>query len=579
MNTRKNFCPVIFLPALLLCVAFFSSACAIDYISYVGAELDSEAVVRYRSSAVPKMLIANDGGIYATNGGINWEAEGRYNIGRTYLHSANQGHNAALQIDKLSGTPNGAGYCTEFQNAGYCDGTHIDANGTQMKFTQDFSRVRVGVMWDIKGTAGDSQSLKMSGVNVGDYTQSDNKMQNANFSTFSDQIQMTANAKPDIYFFDLVGVKTGDVFNFLLGNDNPSFYVGAFLVDDVQTSTISGKWNISFTDNTATNFLNSQGGLVNPARSLKDTSGVWTTAVARLEGLPAGNYDTLTLTGLIPSMQYYMNLQGAGGQETLKLAANAKGEITQTLDAGFMNASDLSVQMAWEQNAIYSVDFQSKGATMSMQNGNGDSILGLGDKWTIYDFNTWAGHGNANSLTDGYAKFLRDADGNDSQIYFSTEGSKIAGWHGDNGDDPLLRDYLFTGSAIHQNNPDFVSDPIIWEIGGLEAGDLYQLIMFGGIQRDAGITVNGAIDGDDSRIAPAAGTMSYWVYADAAGLITGSFTTGTGVEANWSGFHLLGYSPLEMGSAVPEPATWVMMLTAMMFGGVLVWRKRKNVKV
>ncbi len=585
----------VFVLALCLQFAAASQLVAIDYISYVGAEIDTmyngtATAIRYRSPAVPKTLITNDGGIYATNGGINWETGPAYDWGVNYMGSAPQGRNNSLSIDAITGTADLSGYCTSFQPAGYCTGTATD--GAQMVFTQAFDRVRIGVMWDITGATTGSQTLEMRGRNTGASA----------FSTSSGTISLTANGTPDIYFFDLAGVKAGDVFNlnFVGTGVGMDAYVGAFLVDKIPSASVSNaQWSLSFTDSSAMNFLDKAGSLVSPARSLKNDSGEWTASVARLNGTP-GNYESLTLAGFASSL-YQLKV---GGQ-TQFFAPNAKGEATaifgQTpsgplslfLPSDFLQNTDSISFDRVAPKQVISVDLQGVDGTNfygqyadPITYTGAAPISGVGGVWNAYTFIGYQGNA-ADTIalaTPGYKSDpLKDSAGNLTGIYFSTEGSDpinnpqfLAGWGGQSGRDDLQGDYLF---GNHPNDL-ATTTPLEWEIGGLEAGDLYQLILLSGWHDNASFTVADEImDNGEQTISSQAGA-SFWVYADAAGTISGTFgNVGGSSQQQWGGFQLLGYGNLNNESVTPEPTTWAMMLIAMLFGCIAVWQKKKMAEI
>ncbi|MDO4550347.1 MAG: hypothetical protein Q4C96_03750 [Planctomycetia bacterium] len=270
-KNRLNFRYLLgFLISITLCTLFTSSALGIEYISYVGAEIDSGA--RWLRSSVPKTLTTDNRTVYGTNTAIHWQIYGRYS-GTEYVNVNGRQYNKSnyAEIDKI----NTASYeSTVTATAG------IKLFDTQIKFTEDFDRVRLGVMYDVLGTETDST-----------HTQVFNVYEVGNTSNSSGTITLvTENDSPDIYFFDLVNVKANDVFNInAYSSTGRSGYSGPIMIDVIPaTETNNGQWNISFTNKTATNYLDIS--KTAPARSLRDTDETWTAAVVRLDGTSAGNH-------------------------------------------------------------------------------------------------------------------------------------------------------------------------------------------------------------------------------------------------------------------------------------------------
>lgn len=579
-----------FLTALIFAV-FVSPLAAIDYISYVGAEVDNAARwLTVTDSTMDKSLLTT-GTVYGNALAVDWKNQGAGALGGgVSLHSrANVDTGNGRLIDNPLSTDNPIGTVI----SGFITNAAVN-NGFTITFTQDFintygTSARVGIMYDVLRDGyvpdGSSQQEEISVQIMGNTV--------SRVSAWS----AIENREPDIYFFDVVGIKANESISLLFTDKNFTNhqpYLGPLSVDPIPARGAgSGTWKLDFTDSSAANYLDTT--KVMPSRALTDSTGAMTSAVARLDGTSAGTYDSLSLAGLNRGSVFVLSSDNDAAK-TQFFVTNAKGEISGTFGSESNSLFSLSLGNDFLQKAdslsitkveplmVVSVDLQS---TLGTRMSGADPVAGLGNVWNVYDFANWKGGTDATKPgTEGYKSApLVDSDGNATAIYFSTDskvdsnGNRVpqtlVGWPdrvGGGGTSPLFGDYLFG------NNEGVLltTSALNWEIGGLEAGDLYQLIMFGAQGRVADITVFDEINGNELQTAPANGAAYYYVYADEFGRIMGAFgNDGASNEQNWSGFHLVGYGSLP-SSAVPEPSTWLMMLMAVAFGGVAVWRKKSR---
>ena len=181
----------------------------------------------------------------------------------------------------------------------------------------------------------------------------------------------------------------------------------------------------------------------------------------------------------------------------------------------------------------WSVDLQGVGGVIAnpnpplMSGAAGNS--GLGNVWNAAEI---AGH-QGTSRNPSFANLL-DNEGTTTDVGFSIGGT-VSGWANRNGD-ALVDDYLF----VNAGNADRSAT---WELTGLTPGATYELIIFGGVARDAAITVDTDGDqslGNESSVnVTGAGYLFEAISAGPDGRIMGAIGPGQSGEANWSGFHLI----------------------------------------
>lgn len=190
---------------------------------------------------------------------------------------------------------------------------------------------------------------------------------------------------------------------------------------------------------------------------------------------------------------------------------------------------------------FWSVDIQGAGSGLFGQSvvpttmTGVDPTFGLGNLWNAYAV---PGHNLPAAIVP--AINMADRDGAASSVTFGIS-TPIAGWGGvgaTGGANDLLRDYIFVQAGNSPATANFV-------IGGLIPGASYDMINFGGIARDAAITVDyngdGNLAGETARLAPVAGGAAFRsIIASPTGQILGRVADGTGdPEGNWAGFHLM----------------------------------------
>jgi MYXO-CTERM domain-containing protein len=189
---------------------------------------------------------------------------------------------------------------------------------------------------------------------------------------------------------------------------------------------------------------------------------------------------------------------------------------------------------------FWSVDIQGAGSgdfgqsAVPFTMAGADPTFGLGSAWNAYNV---PAHALPAAIVPPIA--MADRDGVPSTVTFGIN-EPIGGWGGagpTGGANDLLRDYLFVQAG---NSPATAT----FTISGLVPGASYDMINFGGVARDAAITVDFNGDGnltEASRLAPIGGGAAFrGIVASPAGKIIGRVADGTVVpEGNWAGFHLM----------------------------------------
>ncbi|MDO4551517.1 MAG: PEP-CTERM sorting domain-containing protein, partial [Planctomycetia bacterium] len=267
-----------------------------------------------------------------------------------------------------------------------------------------------------------------------------------------------------------------------------------------------------------------------------------------------------------------------GATEYKYLMANKKGEgalsiTTDVTGNGFSTAQlqklDGISLNSLEQVALYSVDIQGSGG-IAATDGTTDHIFGLGNKWNVYhpEIPDWLDSGYTPARVTASLQ-LFDSEGFASTVEFAINSSdEIVAYQPNSYSDFLLGDYLLG------NQERFGSTPIGWQISGLSDDYLYQLIMFSGPGYPGTFTVNNA-EGEDTITAANNSYASFFVYAE-NGIISGSFGELIyGNENDWSAFHLLAYAN-PAATETPEPSTWILLLSALGFGAICKYRRRKG---
>ena len=259
--------------------------------------------------------------------------------------------------------------------------------------------------------------------------------------------------------------------------------------------------------------------------------------------LPGGDYlviaknpDALALaTGFADALGPFSGSLSNGGEE-LVLYNNFRSFRTRPLP-------DPPPSVAPDK--LWSVDIQGVGGIIANPNPPTKSgiepSLGLGNIWNNFDV---AGH---TGTTLNPSAELVDSNGDDSPVTFSITG-RVSGWANAAGD-PLIDDYLFVSAG----NAD--SD-ITWEISGLVPGASYEFYAYGGVARDATITLDidgdGSLTGDAGRIVPGSGFRFDTITASDSGTIIGSMAPGTVAEGNWGGFQLFQENEMPAAAASTE---------------------------
>ena len=211
----------------------------------------------------------------------------------------------------------------------------------------------------------------------------------------------------------------------------------------------------------------------------------------------------------------------SNGGEDLRLLNNIDSFVTRT--APNANLPD----------RYWSVDLQGQGGVIANPNpplmSDADSSSGLGNIWNEANV---AGHRGTSQ--DPVFSNLVDQLGNETSVEFSIQGT-VSGWANRNGD-ALIDDYLFVNAGNAERTAN-------WTISGLTPNATYELYAFGGVARDALLSVdndgNGLEDNDASQFIVASGNLFESITASPNGTIVGSIEPGNSGEANWSGFHLI----------------------------------------
>lgn len=189
---------------------------------------------------------------------------------------------------------------------------------------------------------------------------------------------------------------------------------------------------------------------------------------------------------------------------------------------------------------LWSVDIQAVGGVISKPTPDTMSgvefVSGLGDEWNAFNVNGHTGVSVNPSLN------LVDSAGDVSSVTFSVTGT-VSGWS--QAGTILINDYMFVNAGN-------AASAALWDISGLEAGEEYVMFAYGGVARDANLTVDtdgdGSLLGEVGVLISGGGTELPVITADASGNITGRISAGTAGEANWGGFHLY-KKPAEGGGA------------------------------
>jgi hypothetical protein len=227
-------------------------------------------------------------------------------------------------------------------------------------------------------------------------------------------------------------------------------------------------------------------------------------------------------TGFSGALGPYENFLSNSGN-TLRLYNNNRSFIVSN-----------SAPPAFRAETLWNVDIQGNGnggfaGQLSPPGNMSGTINGLGGTWNHF---TVGGHSTTSSNP---SLNLVESDGSASQVTFTINGT-VSGWS--QSGDALFSDYLFVNAGNSDRNLD-------WQITGLDSGKTYTLIAYGGVGRDATITVD--TDGDGSLadetpvIAPANGGVaieSITPFPGANALILGRVESGSVSEGNWSGFQL-----------------------------------------
>ena len=190
-------------------------------------------------------------------------------------------------------------------------------------------------------------------------------------------------------------------------------------------------------------------------------------------------------------------------------------------------------------NKLWSVDLQGNGnggafgqlSPPLTMNGL-ESNSGLGGTWNAF---TIPGH---NGTATDPSLSLVDSAGTASGLTFSITGT-VTGWSQTG--NSLVSDYIF----LNAGNSDSV---ITWEISGLNPGETYTLIGYGGVSRDIKLTLDrdgdGLLAGESDFVANSAGLSIDNIVASASGTIIGSARQGSVTEGNWAGFQIFEQQPV-----------------------------------
>ncbi len=214
---------------------------------------------------------------------------------------------------------------------------------------------------------------------------------------------------------------------------------------------------------------------------------------------------------------------------------------------------------------LYSVDIQAVGGVIARPMpgtySGVEPIYGFGDVWNAFDVNGHTGNTTNQTLN------LVDSFGNPSPVNFTVIDT-VSGWS-NNSAEVLVNDYLFVGVGSADASS-------LWEITGLVPGGVYEMYAYGGVGRDALITVDTDGDGDLSDETPTLVNAGGFLFADllpdANGRILGEVAVGTAGngEGNWSGFQL---RATDLPAVVPEPASASLVLLGL---GAAMMRSRRR---
>ena len=184
--------------------------------------------------------------------------------------------------------------------------------------------------------------------------------------------------------------------------------------------------------------------------------------------------------------------------------------------------------------SYWSFDIQGQGGVIANPNpptmSGADQSTGLGNIWNQINV---SGHRGVSE--NPVFSNLVNQTGNLTPVEFSIQGT-VSGWANRDGD-ALIDDYLF----VNAGNANRTAS---WTITGLTPGATYEIFAFGGVARDALLTVDSNGDDrlevdDSSQFITSAGSLFESITASASGSILGSISPGNAGEANWSGFHLI----------------------------------------
>ncbi|MGC6466514.1 MAG: lamin tail domain-containing protein [Akkermansiaceae bacterium] len=188
----------------------------------------------------------------------------------------------------------------------------------------------------------------------------------------------------------------------------------------------------------------------------------------------------------------------------------------------------------FDAETLWNVDLQGNGnggafGQLAPPSNKTGSANGLGGTWNYFNV------GGHSTTSTNPSLSLVESDGSASPVDFTITGT-VSGWS-QNGD-ALHADYLF----VNAGNADSQVD---WQITGLDSGESYTLVLYGGVARDIAITVDTDGDGnlsDESPvIAPANASVvveDITPFPGASALILGRASQGTVGEGNWGGFQL-----------------------------------------
>ncbi len=279
-----------------------------------------------------------------------------------------------------------------------------------------------------------------------------------------------------------------------------------------------------------------------------------------------------SITGLTPDATYDMiNYGGVARLATITVDVDGNGDLTNdtpriaptggasilrniTADATGTIIGDMGVGSTAEENwggfqlmrasdtpvvgTVWSVDMQGVGGIVSKPEpttmAGEENNYGLGDVWNALNIE---GHPNVSVAPE---MDLVDSHGNLTPVHLAFQGT-VSSWSQEG--TPLINDYLF----VNAGNADFDA---LWEISGLTPGGSYEMFAYGGVARDAAITVDlngdGALFDEFSSYVTGAGHLFADITADVTGTIRGSVAPGNASEANWGGFQLRDMNPAPM---------------------------------